>query len=72
VSTTGLEGEDCDGSDGEDTDPMAIEGMVNEDGGVDPVPLQDMDASCLDSTAKQRTVFPADDDDEDVEEELDL
>jgi hypothetical protein len=38
----------------------AIEGMVDEDGEVDPVALQDMDASCLDSTANQWTEFLAD------------
>jgi hypothetical protein len=43
--------EECDDSDGEDMDPVAIEGMGDKDGEVDAVALQDMDASCLDSTA---------------------
>jgi hypothetical protein len=53
-------------------DPEAVEGMVDEDGEVDPVALQDMDSSCLDSTAKQWTEFLADVDDEDEEEECGL
>jgi hypothetical protein len=61
--------EECDDSDGEEIDPLAIEGMVDEDGEVDPLALQDMDASCLDSTANQWADFLADVDIEDEEEE---
>jgi hypothetical protein len=53
-------------------DPVAIERMVDEDGEVDPVALQDIDASGLDSTANQWTEFLADVDDEDEEEKFDL
>jgi hypothetical protein len=63
--------EECDDSDGEETDPLAIEGMVDEDGEKDPLALQDVDARCLDSTVNQWAKFLADVDNED-EEEFDL
>jgi hypothetical protein len=51
-------------------DPMATEGMVDEDGEMYSVAMQDMDASCLDSTLSQWTLFLADVDDRGEEEEF--
>jgi hypothetical protein len=51
---------------------IVFEGMVDEDGEVDSFAMQDMDASCLHSTANQWTEFLADVDNEDAEGEFDL
>jgi hypothetical protein len=59
--------EECDDSDGEDMDPVVVEGMVDEHGDMYSVAMQDMDASCLHSTANQWTEFLADVDDGDEE-----
>jgi hypothetical protein len=48
--------------------------MVDEDGEVDPLALQDMDASCPDSTANQwaDSLADVDNEGEDEDEEFDL
>jgi hypothetical protein len=62
-----LGAEECEDSDGEDMDPVAIEGMVDEDGEIYSVAIsmQDMDTSCLYSTTNQWTEFLADVDEQD-------
>jgi hypothetical protein len=51
-----------------------VEGMIDEDGEMYSVAMQDMDASCLYSTANQWTEILADvdDEDEDDNEDFDL
>jgi hypothetical protein len=64
--------EDCDDSDGEDMDPVTKECMLDEDGEVDPIALQEIDVSCLDSTLNEWIEHLANAYDEQEEHEIEL